>query len=122
MECVTHPNNPLISAPATAPAVAEDLIIDMAGVSVVREGRTILGPVDWQVELDERWIIIGPNGAGKTTLMRLAAAQMFPTTGTVTLIGEQMGRVDLREIGRRSACPPPRWRSAFRTTRWFRTS
>ena len=98
MECVTHPNNPLISAPATAPAVAEDLIIDMAGVSVVREGRTILGPVDWQVELDERWIIIGPNGAGKTTLMRLAAAHMFPTTGSVTLIGEQMGRVDLREI------------------------
>lgn len=98
MEGVTHPNNPLISAPATAPAVAEDLIVDMAGVSVVRDRRTILGPVDWQVELDERWIIIGPNGAGKTTLMRLAAAQMFPTTGTVTLVGEQMGRVDLREI------------------------
>lgn len=88
----------LISAPALQAAAAEDLIIDMRGVSVVREGREILAPLDWQVELDERWIIIGPNGAGKTTLMRLASAQMFPTTGTVTLVGEQMGKVDLREI------------------------
>lgn len=88
----------LISAPALQAAAAEDLIIDMRGVSVVREGREILAPLDWQVELDERWIIIGPNGAGKTTLMRLASAQMFPTTGTVTLVGEQMGTVDLREI------------------------
>ncbi|QNH96271.1 ATP-binding cassette domain-containing protein [Corynebacterium anserum] len=98
MEGVTHSTSPIISAPATAPAVAEDLIIDMQGVSVVRGGREILAPMDWQVELDERWIIIGPNGAGKTTLMRLAAAQMFPTTGTVTLVGETMGTVDLREI------------------------
>ncbi|RIX34373.1 ABC transporter ATP-binding protein [Corynebacterium falsenii] len=88
----------LISAPASQAAAAEDLIIDMRGVSVVREGREILAPLDWQVELDERWSIIGPNGAGKTTLMRLASAQMFPTTGTVTLVGEQMGKVDLREI------------------------
>lgn len=88
----------LISAPASQAAAAEDLIIDMRGVSVVREGREILAPLDWQVELDERWIIIGPNGAGKTTLIRLASAQMFPTTGTVTLVGEQMGKVDLREI------------------------
>lgn len=98
MEDVTHSNSPIISTPATAPALAEDLMIDMQGVSVVRGGRAILSPMNWQVELDERWIIIGPNGAGKTTLMRLAAAQMFPTTGTVTLVGEQMGRVDLREI------------------------
>ena len=96
MEGVTH--NPLISAPATAPALAEDLVIDMSGVTVVREGHKILGPVDWQVELDERWVVVGPNGAGKTTLMRLAAAQMFPTSGSVVLVGETMGKVDLREL------------------------
>lgn len=98
IEGVTHSNSPIISAQATAPADPEDLLVDMKGVSVVRDGRAIVEPMDWQVELDERWIIIGPNGAGKTTLMKLAAAQMFPTTGTVTLVGEQMGRVDLREI------------------------
>lgn len=90
--------SPLISRPATEAALDEDIMIDMEGVSVVREGKAILSPLDWQVELDERWIIIGPNGAGKTTLMRVASAQMFPSTGTVRLVGEQMGKVDLREI------------------------
>ena len=88
----------LISTPATTQADEDDLIVNMRNVSVVRDGRAILAPMDWQVELDERWIIVGPNGAGKTTLMRLASAQMFPTTGTVKLIGEQVGKVDLREL------------------------
>lgn len=94
----TPSTSPLISRPATEAALDEDIMIDMEGVSVVREGKAILSPLDWQVELDERWIIIGPNGAGKTTLMRVASAQMFPSTGTVRLVGEQMGKVDLREI------------------------
>ncbi len=88
----------LISTPATAQVDEDDLIVNMRGVSVVRDGRAILAPMDWQVELDERWIIVGPNGAGKTTLMRLASAQMFPTTGTVKLVGEQVGKVALREL------------------------
>lgn len=92
------PHTRLISAPATTNAVAEDLVIDMRGVSVVRDGRAILAPMDWQVELDERWIVMGPNGAGKTTLMRLASAGMFPSTGTVTLVGEQLGKVNLRDL------------------------
>ncbi|WP_426707473.1 ABC transporter ATP-binding protein [Corynebacterium auriscanis] len=94
----TPSTSPLISSPAKEAAVDEDIMIDMRGVSVVREGNAILSPLNWQVELDERWIIIGPNGAGKTTLMRVASAQMFPSTGIVRLVGEQMGKVDLREI------------------------
>lgn len=97
MGSVTDYTN-LISAPSTAAAADEDLVINMKGVSVVRDGRALVHPMDWQVELDERWVIIGPNGAGKTTLMRMASANLFPTTGTVTLVGEQMGKVDLREI------------------------
>ena len=37
---------------------------------------------------DERWVLLGPNGAGKTTLLQLASAQMHPTRGSVTLLGE----------------------------------
>nr|WP_243659116.1 ABC transporter ATP-binding protein [Tamaricihabitans halophyticus] len=70
----------------------------MAGVGV-RRGRTeLLSGLDWQVELDERWVILGANGAGKTTLLRLAAAEMHPTTGVVDLLGERLGRVDVFEL------------------------
>ncbi|MBW0091355.1 ABC transporter ATP-binding protein [Pseudonocardia sp. KRD-184] len=70
----------------------------MDGVSVRRGTSMLLRDVDWQVELDERWVVLGPNGAGKTTLLRLAAAEMHPTTGSVHVLGERIGRVNLAEL------------------------
>ena len=75
-----------------------DLVIHMDGVSVRRGKTVLLDSVDWQVELDERWVVLGPNGAGKTTLLRLAAAEMHPTAGTVHVLGERMGRVAVFEL------------------------
>lgn len=77
---------------------SQDLVIDFSGVSLRRDGATLVGPLDWQVELDERWVVIGPNGAGKTTLMRLASAEAFPSTGEATLLGERIGRTDMRDL------------------------
>ncbi|QJY50627.1 ABC transporter ATP-binding protein [Pseudonocardia broussonetiae] len=70
----------------------------MDGVSVRRGTTMLLRDVDWSVELDERWVVLGPNGAGKTTLLRLAAAEMHPTTGSVHVLGERIGRVNLAEL------------------------
>ncbi|MCW2673133.1 MAG: iron complex transport system ATP-binding protein [Frankiales bacterium] len=70
----------------------------MSGVSVVREGATLLSGVDWVVEEGQRWALLGPNGAGKTTLLAVAAAALFPSAGTVTLLGERYGEADLGEL------------------------
>lgn len=94
MRCVGHDRG-------VTNASDPDLLIDFRDVSVVRGGTTLVGPVTWQVELDERWVVIGPNGAGKTTLMQLAAAQMFPTTGTAFVLNEELGRVEVRELATR---------------------
>jgi iron complex transport system ATP-binding protein len=75
-----------------------DLLIDMRGVSLCRSGRTLVGPLDWAVELDERWVIIGPNGAGKTSLLRIAAATEHPSSGVAYVLGERLGRVDVSEL------------------------
>lgn len=76
-----------------------DLLIDFHGVELRRGGRTLVGPIDWQVELDERWVIIGPpNGAGKTSLVRMAAAEEFPSKGTAFLMGERIGKTDMRDL------------------------
>ncbi len=79
----------------------EDLLIDFRGVRLRRGGRVLVGPVDWQVELDERWVVIGPNGAGKTSLLRMAAAMEHPSEGIATVLGEQLGRVDTAELRQR---------------------
>ncbi|MDO4685594.1 MAG: ABC transporter ATP-binding protein [Corynebacterium sp.] len=75
-----------------------DLLVDFRGVTFVRGGKTLLGPVHWQVELDERWVIIGPNGAGKTTLVRLAGAEEYPSGGIAHIMGERVGRTDMRDL------------------------
>jgi len=73
-------------------------VVDLAGVSIVRGGATLLDDVDWSVDESERWVVIGPNGAGKTTLLQLLAAQIHPSTGVVGLLGEVLGTVDVFEL------------------------
>ncbi len=74
--------------------------VELNGVDVRVVGRTLLAGVDWRVGLGEHWVVLGPNGAGKTTLLSLAAAVRHPTDGTVTVLGQRLGRVDLRELRR----------------------
>jgi iron complex transport system ATP-binding protein len=75
-----------------------DVVIDVDRVSVTRGGADLLHDVSWRVELDERWVVLGPNGAGKTTLLNLASGRLHPTRGTVRVLGERLGRVDLAEL------------------------
>jgi iron complex transport system ATP-binding protein len=83
---------------ATAPPPDPDVVIAVDQVTVTRGGKHLLQAVDWRVELDERWVILGPNGAGKTTLLNLASARMHPSRGTVRVLGERLGRVDVFEL------------------------
>ncbi|GAB2975870.1 ABC transporter ATP-binding protein [Actinotalea caeni] len=73
-------------------------VLDMTEVTVRRGSTVILDKVSWSVEEGERWVVLGPNGAGKTTLMQLAAARMHPTSGTVDVLGERLGKVDVFEL------------------------
>lgn len=83
---------------ADSEAIDPDLLIDFAKVSLRRGGQTLVGPITWAVELDERWVVIGPNGAGKTSLLRMAAAMEHPSSGTAYVLGERLGRTDMSEL------------------------
>jgi len=74
------------------------VVLQLSGVAVVRDGATLLSDIDWEVRDGERWVVLGPNGAGKTTLLQIASASAFPTRGTVDLLGERFGAVDLGEL------------------------
>lgn len=77
--------------------------LELRGVTVRREGVPVLAEVDWRVERHERWVMLGPNGSGKTTLLQVASARLWPTAGTVELLGARLGRVDLRTLRPRIA-------------------
>ena len=73
-------------------------VLKLSDVSYVRNGRPILDGVNWSIDSADRWVILGPNGAGKTTLMKLATGQDYPSTGTVDVLDQRLGRVDVRDL------------------------
>jgi iron complex transport system ATP-binding protein len=73
-------------------------VLDLSGVTVVRDGATLLDDVSWTVRDGERWVILGPNGAGKTTLMQIAGARMHPSRGSARVLEERLGEVDVFEL------------------------
>lgn len=87
-----------MGAVSTVIDIDPDLVLDLRDVSLRREGTTLVGPVTWQVELDERWVVLGPNGAGKTSLLKIAAALEYPSTGTAVILGEQLGRTEVTDL------------------------
>ena len=73
-------------------------VLSLSRVSVLRDGATLLDDIDWDVAEGERWVVLGPNGAGKTTLLQIAAANLHPSRGTATVLGETLGAVDVFEL------------------------
>ena len=55
-----------------------------------------LGPVDVEVRSGERVVLIGHNGSGKTTLLRIASGMLEATSGTVSVVGNDIGSLDAR--------------------------
>ncbi len=72
--------------------------MEIENLSVRRGGKTILGPLNWQVLEGQRWVVLGPNGAGKTTLLQVCSSLIHPTSGSIKILGEQLGKVDVFEL------------------------
>ena len=102
-----RPADPAPGPPAGTPA------IDLTDVAVVRDGVALLDDVTWTVGAGERWALLGPNGSGKTTLLRVAGAGLWPTRGTVEILGDPLGAgrharaAEAHHVGQRLGGPDP---------------
>lgn len=77
-----------------------ETIISLECVGFVRNGRDILADISWTVRRGENWALIGANGSGKTTLLEIITGYRWPTSGTVSVLGNVFGRTDLRALRR----------------------
>jgi iron complex transport system ATP-binding protein len=75
--------------------------VELCGVTRVEDGTEILHGIDWTVRDGERWVVLGRNGCGKTTLMRIVSLYLHPTRGSVTVLGNVLGRSDIRKARER---------------------
>jgi iron complex transport system ATP-binding protein len=70
-------------------AAAEPLI-ELDRVGYRQQAAEILTDVSWTLRRGERWAVLGPNGCGKTTLLRIACGYVWPTSGVVRRLGEEL--------------------------------
>ena len=81
-----------MSGPSTTP------LLELHSVSRRYDGVDVLADVSWSVEPGQNWVVLGPNGSGKTTMARIASLRLHPTTGTVRVLGTELGRADIRPL------------------------
>ncbi len=62
--------------------------IEVQNLNKVRGKRPVVRDLSFHVNPGEVYALVGPNGAGKTTVIRLLTGLIFPTSGTVKLLGE----------------------------------
>jgi len=73
-------------------------IIELINVSMHRGKTKILKDVSWSIKKGSHWALIGPNGAGKTSLLKIISGNLWPSSGTVKVLGKEFGKTDLREL------------------------
>ncbi len=76
-------------------------MIHLRNLTFRRGDRQILRGVDLTVNPGEHWTLLGRNGCGKSTVLEMITGYLFPTSGTIDVLGNRYGRVDVREIRKR---------------------
>lgn len=83
-------------------------VLEVKDVTFRRGDKEILHGISFTVRRGEHWVMLGPNGAGKSTVLGFCGAVTHPTSGTVHVLGEQLGRVELQALRRRIGHVNPR--------------
>ncbi|MGH1412542.1 MAG: ATP-binding cassette domain-containing protein [Pelagimonas sp.] len=58
--------------------------LSVKDASTSRRGKTLVGPVDLELDGTGTCVVVGPNGAGKTTLLRLLHGAARLNSGSIT--------------------------------------
>jgi ABC-type branched-subunit amino acid transport system ATPase component/branched-subunit amino acid ABC-type transport system permease component len=87
-----------LSAKARVPIVGDGApVIDVRDVRVEFDGLVAVDKASLRVEPGQIVGLIGPNGAGKTTLFNAISGLVVPTSGTVSLFGEDVTSLAVHE-------------------------
>src|ERR1700756_2999775 len=81
-----------MNTPAATP------LIEVEGLEAWYGRRRILHGVDFSVNAGEIRVIMGGSGSGKSTLLRHLLGLQKPRSGTVRLLGIDVGKASEREM------------------------
>ncbi len=67
---------------------------DLRDVSTVAAGRQVLQSIDLHLPIDGITVVAGPSGSGKSSLLRLLDRLDAPSSGRITLDGDDLDGID----------------------------
>ncbi len=73
-------------------------VVEVLGVSYSAGPRKIFDGLDLTVRQGSITAVMGPSGTGKTTLLRLLTGQAFATAGKVSVLGQDVGTLNRRDL------------------------
>ena len=66
-------------------------------------GKPVLRDISFEVSPGEVFIILGANGCGKSTLMRTILGEHQPTSGSITIGGDKVTSLGVKQLAQRMA-------------------
>ena len=81
-------------------------IIDVRNLCKRFDAVTAVDGVTFRIDAGHITALLGANGAGKTTTISILLGLLLPTSGTVTILGEDMLRHRYRVLGRMNFSSP----------------
>ncbi len=73
----------------------KNIALKLTDVEFRRRKRVILTKVNLEINKGEKWVLFGPNGIGKSSLVQMMSTRGFPSEGTVDILGNRLGKVDV---------------------------
>ena len=86
-------------------AVGVETAVALERVSIKRGGVEVVHDLSLRIERGSWLALIGPNGAGKSSAL-LAIAGLLRASGSISVLGDDVARLDRRELARRVALVP----------------
>ena len=73
-------------------------VVELAGVSIVRNGSTLINNITWDVDESDRWVVHRSERGGQDHAAAGHLGTDPSTTGVAGLLGEVLGTVDVFEL------------------------
>ncbi|WP_035307044.1 ABC transporter ATP-binding protein [Actinokineospora inagensis] len=99
---------PAVAAPADPMPLPDTGMLAAVGVTAVRDGRTVVGPVDVLSAPGELVVVTGPTGSGKSVLVRLLCRLDVPDSGTIHFGGIDLRLAEPEQVWQRIGVVPQR--------------